>query len=41
MLHVKMLYGQMVGGEKLELMLTQSSCGGAGTELGKIVVKLS
>ena len=41
MLHVKMLYGQMVGGEKLELMLTQSSCAGAGTELGKIVVKLS
>ena len=28
--------GGGVGGEKLKLMLTQSSCAGAGTELGKM-----
>ena len=28
--------GGWVGGEKLKLMLTQSSCAGAGTELGNI-----
>ena len=27
-------WGRGVGGEKLKLMLTQSSCAGAGTELG-------
>ena len=30
-------YFPWVGGEKLKLMLTQSSCAGAGTELGKIL----
>ena len=29
--------GGGVGGEKLKLMLTQSSCAGAGTELGNVM----
>ena len=31
-------WGMGVGGEKLKLMLTQSSCAGAGTELRKMVL---
>ena len=34
------LGGGEVGGEKLKLMLTQSSCAGTGTELGKKNEKL-
>ena len=38
MLHGQMLHGQIGTGEKLKLMLTQSICAGAGTELGKKLV---